>query len=289
MEAGQRGVHPLLGLLTLLLQPADQEGEPLAAVRGLGELLARLVDGRLDLDQALAGRRTTAREVRAERVTLPGHRHHVGQHVHQRAGGGQVVDDGHLVQQPTQRRPDRLGGLDHVHGVVRLAGELGPLARHRLCAAEQQAGPAEVLLLEVLDRPHRGARMVNRDRVGGRAECPGHGRLEPAAHGEQRRHRPEQPGHAVGGGEQGTRPVLAVQPQLERLLAGAERAALALGQLQLLAVLAQAVLQVGELGHRGLVLGVQALFAGVQPGDLRLQRGEVTLGSLGPRDRVLTG
>ena len=68
----QRHVDPLLGLVALLLEPVQLEGEPLAGVGDRGELLGRLVDGGLDLEQARHRRRPARREVRADQVAVRG-------------------------------------------------------------------------------------------------------------------------------------------------------------------------------------------------------------------------
>ena len=95
--------------------------------------------------------------------------------------------------------------------------------------------------------------------------------LVAAADGEQSGDRAEQPGHVLGRGEQRAGAVLAGQAELEGVLAGGERGAVAVGALGLVAGLGQPVLEVGEDGRGGLVLGVEALLAGVEPGDPGLE------------------
>ena len=130
------------------------------------------------------------------------------------------------------------------------AGSPGQVGVVDVPAAEQEPGPAEVLGLEVLDRPDRGVDVLDGDRVGGRAEGRGDRGLVAGPDRQQRGDRAEQAGHRVGGGEQGARAVLAVEAELQRLLAGGQRAALALGGLGLLAGLGEPVLDVGERGRR---------------------------------------
>ena len=113
--------------------------------------------------------------------------------------------------------------------------------------------------------------------------------LVAAAHGEQRGDRAEQPGHLVGGREQRAGAVLAVEAHLQGVLAGGEGGPVAVGLLGLLAGLGEPLLDVVERGDGGLVLGVEALLAGVEPGDPGLQGGEVALGALGPGEDVLAG
>ena len=129
------------------------------------------------------------------------------------------------------------------------------------------------------DRRDRGVGVLERDGVGGAAQRVGDGGLEAAADGQQRGHRAEQPGDLVGGGEQGAGAVLAVEAELEGVLAGGQRGAVALGALRLLADLGQLLLQVVELGGGRLVLGVEPLLARVEAGDPGLEGGEVALGA----------
>ena len=142
-------------------------------------------------------------------------------------------------------------------------------------------GPAQVVVLEVADGADGRVDVAYGDRVGRAPQGRGDGRLVALLDAEQRGHRPEQAVDRVGGGQQGARAVLAVQAELERLLAGAERAALPLGGGELLAALGQPVLDVGQQRAGCLVLGVEALLARVEAGDPGLQRGEVVLGALG--------
>ena len=84
-------------------------------------------------------------------------------------------------------------------------------------------------------------------------------------------------------------PSLRFRPELERLLAGAERSCARARRRELLAGLGQPVLDVGEQRAGCLVLGVEALLAGVEAGDPGLQRGEVVLGPLGAARRRRRG
>ena len=65
--------------------------------------------------------------------------------------------------------------------------------------------------------------LVDGDGVGGAAQRAGDGGLVAAADGQQRGHRAEQPGDLVGGGEQRAGAVLAVEAELEGVLAGGQR------------------------------------------------------------------
>ncbi len=139
----------------------------------------------------------------------------------------------------------------------------------------------------MLDGAESGVDVLDGDRVGGRAERGGDGRLVAGSDAQQRGDRAEQPGDGVAGGEQRADPVLAVQPDLQGLLAGGEAGALTLGGLRLLAGLGEPVLEVRQRGRGALVLRVEPLLAGVQPGDPGLQGGEVALRPVGPGRRVL--
>ena len=246
MQLGQGDVDPPPGLLALALERGDVEGEPLQGVRGGAELLGGLVDRGLHLDQARLARGAAGGEVGAEQVAVAGDGGQVGGVADQALRGGEVVDDDDLVQQPGQRGPEVVGALHHVHGVRRAGGQARPGGVVDLGAAEQDPGAAQVVVLEVGDRADGRVDVAYGDRVGRAPERSGDGRLVAGADAEQRGHRPEQAADRVGGGEQRTGAVLAVQAELERLLAGAERAALPLGGGELLAGLGQPVLDVGR-------------------------------------------
>ena len=258
----------------------------------LGELGARLVDGGLDLQQARLARRAAGRHVGAEQVAVQRHRGELGVLRDQPARRGEVADHGDPVEQVGQRGAHRVGALDRVDGVRRLGGQCRPGAARRGgvgAAADDQAGPAQVAGLEVVDGVDRGGGPVDDDRVGRGTEGAGDRGLVAAADGEQRGDRAEQPGHVPGGGEQRTGAVLAGQAELEGVLAGGERGPVAVGALGLLAGLGQPVLEVGERRGGGLVLRVETLLAGVEPGDPGLQGGEVVLRAGGPGERLLAG
>ena len=139
------------------------------------------------------------------------------------------------------------------------------------------------------DRLDRGVGVGHGDRVGGRAERAGHRGLVARPHVHQRGDGAEQAGERVGGGQQRTGAVLAGQPELERLLAGAERRSVAIGLLGLLAGLREPLVDVLERGDGGLVLGVETLLAGVEAGDPGLEGGEVVVGALGAGEGVGAG
>ena len=240
------------------------------------ELPARLVDRRLDLEQARLARRAAGREVGAHQVAVERDRGEVGQVRDEGACGVEVVDHGDLEQQPGQRGAELVGASTTSSG-VRRAGRAGRASRGscRGAAAQEQSGTAEVVGLEVRDGVDGGVGTGDDDGVGGRAERRGDGGLVARAHGQQRGHRAEQPGDPVGGGQQRARTVLAVEADLERVLAGHEPGPVAVGLLGLLASLGEPLVDVVEGRDGGLVLGVEPLLAGVEPGDLGLERGEV--------------
>ena len=233
VQLGERHVGPPPGLLALALQGAGVEGEPLQGVRRGAELLGGLVDRGLHLDQAGAAGGAAGGEVGADQVALAGDGGQVGGLPDGRPRGGEVVDDHDLVQQPGHGGAQVGAALDDVHGVRRTGRQARPRRRARLVGrapAEQDPRPAEVVVLEVGDGSDGRVDVADGDRVGGVAERSRDGCLVAGAHAQQRRHRAEQPAERVGGGQQGAGAVLAVQAELERLLAGGERAALALGR-----------------------------------------------------------
>ena len=172
-----------------------------------------------------------------------------------------------------------VGALHHVHGVRRAGRQARPGGVVDVRATEQDPRATEVVVLEVADGAEGGVDVADGDRVGRTAEGSGDGRLVAGADAEQRGHRAEQAADRVGRGEQCPGAVLAVQAELERLLAGAQRGPLTLGGGQLLAGLGEPVLEVGEQRAGGLVLGVEALLPRVEARDPGLQRGEVVLGA----------
>ena len=241
---------PLLGLVPLSLEPGHVEPEPLGGRDRLGQLLGGLVDRGLDLDQAGLAGRATGGGVGTEQVAVAGDRGQRGVTGDQGAGRGQVVDHRDPVEQPRQRGTDDVGAGDDVQGVGRARGQRRPAADvERGAGAEHEAGPAEVVLLEVVDRGDRGVGVVDCDGVRCAAERVGHGHLEAAAHREQRGDRAEQPGDLVGGGEQRARAVLAVEADLESVLARGQAGPVALGSLGLLAGLGQPLLEVARGGR----------------------------------------
>ncbi len=193
---------------------------------------------------------------------------------------GEVVHHDDLVQQSGERGTEVRGALDHVHRVGGAARQSRPGRVVDLGTAEQDARPAQVVVLEVGDGADGRVHVAYGDSVRRAPQGCGDGRLVALLDAEECGHGPEHPVHRVGGGQQGTRAVLAVQPELERFLARAERAALPLCGGELHAALGQPVLDVGQQRTGCLVLGVEALLARVEAGDSRLQRGEVVLGAL---------
>ena len=121
-------------------------------------------------------------------------------------------------------------------------------------------------------------------RVGRGAQGGGDCALVTGVDGEHGGDRAEQSGDRVGGGQQRAHAVLAVEAELEGVLAGQQRGAVAVGGRGLLAGLGEALGEVVEHGQRGLVLGVEALLARVEAGDPGLEGGEVVLGAVGPGD-----
>ena len=225
----------------------------------------------------------------AEQVSFARHRDDVGQLLDQPARGRQVVDDSDLAQQPHQRRTYAVGSGDDVDGVRRPRGQRGPVAVVEGGPTQEQPGAPEVVVLEVGDRRDRRGGVADHDGVGGGAEGGRDGGLVAVVDVEQRGHRAEQAVHAVGGGEQRTCAVLAVEPDLEGVAPRGEPGALAVGLLGVLAGTGQLLVDLVEDGDGLLVLGVEALLPRVEPGDAGLEGGEVTLGALGAGRGLLAG
>ena len=289
VQLGQGDIDATPCLLALALERRDVEGEPLQGVRRRAQRSGGLVDRGLHLDQARLARGAAGSEVGPDEVTVAGDRGQVRGVTDEPSRRGEVVHHDDLVQQAGQRGTKVLGALHHVHGVRRAARQPRPGRVVDLGTAEQDPRPAQVVVLQVGDRADGRVDIAYGDGVGRAPEGCGDGRLEALLDAEQRGHRPEHPVDRVRGGEQRTRAVLAVQAELERFLAGAERAALPLGSGELLAVLGQPVLDVGQRRAGRLVLGVEAFLAGVETGDPGLQRGEVVLGALGAADDLGAG
>ena len=248
-----------------------------------------LVDGRLDLDQAGLARRSAGGEVGTEEVSLARDGGDVGQVGHESTRGLEVVDDGDLVQQAHQRAADVLGRAHGVEGVRRGAGQGRPVHVVDGSPAQQQPGAAEVVGLEVADRPHGGVEVGDDHGVRRGSEGRGDRGLVAVLDVEERGHRAEQSTHLVGRREQCPGAVLAVEADLQGVAAGDQSGPVALGLLGLLACPGELLLDLVEGADGVLVLGVESLLAGVEAGDLGLEGGEVALGPLGAQDGVLAG
>ena len=144
-------------------------------------------------------------------------------------------------------------------------------------------------MLEVGDRLDGRGGVGDDDRVGGSTERGGDRGLVAVVDVEERGHRAEQAADLVGRGEQRAGAVLAVEADLERVAARDEAGALALGLLRVLAGPGELLVDLVEGGHGVLVLGVETLLAGVEPGDPGLERGEVALRPLGAGHGFLAG
>ena len=291
MQLGERDVGALEGIVALGLEAGDLEAEALGRGGRLLELADRLVDGRLDLEQARLARRATGREVGADQVALPGHRGQVGQVGDEGAGRGQVVDDGDLEEQSRQRpdgsrrAPRRRPGRTS----PRNAGQRRPgRAIVRRAAAQEQAGSAEVVALEVGDRLDGGvgtaSRRPRRPRCRGRPRRPPR---SPTRTLSSAATEPISPDTVSVAASRAPAPSLRLSPSSSASCGAHEPGPVAIGLLGLLASLGQALVDVVEGRDGGFVLRVQALLAGVEPGDLGLERGEVLLGPVGAGERLL--
>ena len=148
--------------------------------------------------------------------------------------------------------------------------------------ADEQADPAGVVVLEQPDGGLGGADVAHGDGVGGRAQRGGDRGLVAGLDGDQRGHRAEDAGEPVAGGEHGAGAVLAGQAELEGVLAGDQGGPLLLRGPFLVPQRGDPVVRGGQPEGGLLVVGVEVLLAGVQPGDLGLDAGELRLRAGGP-------
>ena len=260
----------------------------LGAVRGLGQLRARLVDRRLHLQQRRLRRRAAARGGRTQHVALGGHRDQVGTGPDDRAGLAQARHHDVAGQQPVDRRTQRVGRGDQLARGARprrQPGQVGTVHRLR-SAAQQQPGTSGVVVLEPAQRVDRGVDRLDGHRVGGTAQGGGDGGLVARLDVQQGGDRPEDAAQPAAGGQQRAGAVGARQAHLQRLLAGAPGGAVAVGG----ALGLGEPVDLGRRRERGLlgggVLGVQALLALLDPGDLLLERGELLLREPAPLGRL---
>lgn len=211
-----------------------------AAVGG-GEPVARLVRGRLHLQQALVARRAALRPVGAEEVAGARHRPQVGVVADDRAGGGEVVDDHRAGEDAGDGAGEVVGGADEVGGP---AGTGGRIARGRLgrpspdsrvdprfasSPGDQQPRPPSLRGVQLGERVGGGVGARHRHRVRGQAQRRGDRVLVTRRHPQQRGHRPEHPGHPVGRAEQRAGAVAPGEAEREGVGAGLPVRAVALG------------------------------------------------------------
>ena len=142
----------------------------------------------------------------------------------QRARRGEVVDDGDLEQQPAPAPAAGPSGHSTTSTAyvapAGSAGQAGVVGRRRHRAACPARPRSSALRWSDARRSPRRRRSTATASAA-RAERGGDGGLVAGPHREQRRDRAEQSGDRVGGGQQGAGAVLAVEAELEGLLAGA--------------------------------------------------------------------
>ena len=280
----QRGLDPLLArgaALTGCLHPGPRLPGPPG---GRCHRVLGLVDGRLHLQQR--GRRggSAADEPRRDDVALEGDRGESGLRGDELRCAVEIGDDGDAVQQPVEGGGERHGGPDE------RAGPSGA-RRGRRPGGVREQGPgggtcdddarlAAVVRLQQAQGSQGGGRRLDGDGVGGHPERGCDGVLVAGLHREQGRDRAEQARELLPRGEQGAAAVPALEPQLEGLPPGRPGGPLLLGVALGAGGVRQLLLDLGQVGRSGLVLGVQALLTGLRALDLRLERLE-----LGPRDR----
>ena len=196
--------------------------------------VGRLVDRGLYLQQGGRGRRSAADQTWAEDVALEGHGRQRRPRRHELGGGVEVRHDDDAVQQPVQRLVHRGRGLHDTPGpassrrrrrrVPGVGGGRGPaVIRGGRRGGDQRRGLPGVLGLEQAEGVESGVRRVDGDGVRRGPQRGGDGVLVPRLDGEQRRHRPEQPGEPVAGGEQGTGAVAAPAGRARGLRGGPTR------------------------------------------------------------------
>ena len=220
VQPAQRGLDPLDRLVASLIGGLGLEREAFHVVIGPHQRVGGFVHRRLNLDQTWCARRATRSEVSTDQVAVLGHRHHVGKIGHQTTTRGKVINHRSLEQQPGQRTAQIGRHLDHVGGEHRPGRQARPVAPRGLATPQDDAGPTEVVGLEVTDRRDRRISIGGDDRVSGVAQRSRDRGLVAGAHTEQRSHRAEQAGQRAGRRQQRPGSVLAVEAEFEGLLAG---------------------------------------------------------------------
>ncbi len=127
VQPRQRDVDALGRLVPLGLEAAGLEGGPLPRRDRVCEGRLGLLDGRLDLQQALLLAGAAGGVPGAEHVAGGGDGGDRRLGLDQRPGGRQVGDERDAVEEGHQARAQLLGALDHVDGPGRALGQDRPL------------------------------------------------------------------------------------------------------------------------------------------------------------------
>ena len=240
----------------------------------------RLVDGRLDLDQAGLARRATGGEVGADQVALARHGGDVGQVGDQLAGGGRSSTTATLKSSRASA-PRRIsaGASTTSRAYVACAGQRGP--RGSSTGPPPSSSPARPRSspLRWAIASTAASAPGDDDGVGGGAEGRRDGRLVAVLHA--RAARPPTPAArrpCRSAASSAPAPSLRLRPSSSASRRATQPGAVTIGLLGLLAGLGEALVDVVEGRDGGLVLRVEALLAGVEPGDLGLERREVAAG-----------
>ncbi len=168
------GCLHVAGRVSLLLERGLQrEPHPVDAVTRRDQAGAGLVDRGLHLEQARRGGRAAGGPLPAQQVALGRHRDEPGLVLHEPAGGREVVDHDHVGQQPADGRAQSVRDGHQVERGAGTGGQLGTIGGRRVGrdgAADEQADPAGVVVLEQPDGGLGGGHVADRDGVGGRPE-----------------------------------------------------------------------------------------------------------------------
>ncbi|CAB4936169.1 unannotated protein [freshwater metagenome] len=260
------------------------EAHPLTAVADLGEPLARLVEGRLHLEQAQTARRPTASDHRTDHVTVARDGREARVAGDQRLRIIEGGDDRHSGQHISQGGTQFGGCGDDIDGVARALGQRGPwlVGTASVGGRHHQRGTASVVGAQ--PSKSRDSRLVvgDSDSVGRRPQCRGHRGLVPVLNPDESRNRAQQPRHLLACCEQGGAAVATGQAKLEGLDPCLERCAvtvcLLVGQPQRL----DSTLNLGKRASGLLMLLVEPQFALVEACYFILERAERCGSAIGP-------
>ena len=285
------GLHLVVGCCHPIAGGRQRELGLLAAADRVLDLVLRLVDGRLDLDQA-GHRGAAATDVaRGEHVAVGRDRRDALTTTDQIHGDGRIRGKGNAIQQLLDRRSHAVGTGDHVSGPDGAAAELRPAGDLDLgCrGGHEQTCPTGVLL------PQRRQGALRRlDGVDGHCircppQCGSNAGLMSRRDLQQGGDRTHQTVHLIPCCEERGRAILAAQVELEGLQPGAGTGAVAVGVPLCLAPLRHLCLGQIQCSSGLLVVCVQAFFALFVHRDRRFQSRELLLGPAGAGPALFDG